>query len=275
MTISQCRFFSWCRGVCNNEYQYRNKKEEPANGSKPWYDKKRKRWRILYTDNNGDRKPVYGKTLQEVIDNHREIQRALKYGTYIKKMPDTFNQIMDTMLDEQEANRELKPGSMLRKRRTATLISETSFAKKAIQKIQADEIKSELKKFANLKKPNGESKYSQSYLDKIFSVTREVFFYAVDNEKLTLEQSPFKTKTKIKRPKAGKKPRKVTSLDIDETKAFLRQLTIETDKYKDELWFITLTGVRPGECLGIRNKQCKMKERNNQIKRFLNKGRER
>lgn len=93
----------------NNEYQYRNKKEEPANGSKPWYDKKRKRWRILYTDNNGDRKPVYGKTLQEVIDNHREIQRALKYGTYIKKMPDTFNQIMDTMLDEQEANRELKP----------------------------------------------------------------------------------------------------------------------------------------------------------------------
>ena len=134
---------------------------------------------------------------------------------------------------------------MLRKKRTATLISETSFAKKAIQKIPAEEIKSELKKFANLKKLNGEPKYSQSYLDKIFSVTREVFFYAVDNEKLTLEQSPFKTKTKIKKPKSGKKPRKVTSLDIAETKAFLRQLTIETDKYKDELWFITLTGVRP------------------------------
>lgn len=142
---------------------------------------------------------------------------------------------------------------MLRKRRTAALISETSFAKKAIQKIQADEIKSELKKFANIKKPNGESKYSQSYLDKIFSVTRQTFFYAVDNDKLTLEQSPFKTKTKIKRPKAGKKARKVTALDIEETKLFLKQLTIETDKYKDELWFITLTGVRPRRmpCLKI------------------------
>lgn len=188
---------------------------------------------------------MYGKTLQEVIDNHREIQRALKYGIYIKKMPDTFNQLMDTMLDEQENNRELKPSSMLRKRRTATLISETSFANRPVQKITAEEIKKELTKFANLKKPNGTYKYSQSYIDKIFSLTREVFFYAVDNEKLILEQSPFKTKTKVKRPKAGKKTRKVAPLDIEETKLFLKQLTIETDKYKDELWFITLTGVRP------------------------------
>lgn len=110
MTISQSRFFSWYRGVCNNEYKYRSKKEEPANGSKPWYDKARKRWRILYTDTNtGKRRPVYGATLQEVIDNHREIQRALKYGTYIEKVPDTFNQVMNDMLKEQEDNRELKP----------------------------------------------------------------------------------------------------------------------------------------------------------------------
>lgn len=50
-----------------------------------------------------------GATLQEVIDNHREIQRALKYGTYIEKVPDTFNQVMNDMLKEQEDNRELKP----------------------------------------------------------------------------------------------------------------------------------------------------------------------
>ena len=188
---------------------------------------------------------MYGKTCQEVIDNHREIQRALKYGTYIEKMPDTFNEIMNEMLDEQEANHELKPGSMLRKKRTAKLVAQTSFANKPIQKVSAEEIKSELKKFANKKKSNGDYKYSQSYLDKIFSVTRQTFFYAVDNDKLNLEQSPFKTKTKVKKPKAGKKPRKVTPLDIEETKLFLKQLIIETDKYKDAIWFITLTGVRP------------------------------
>lgn len=188
-----------------------------------------------------------GETLQEVIDNHREIQRALKNGTYIKKMPDTFNKIMNDMLDEQEANRELKPGSMLRKRRTAELVSQTKFANRPIQKITADEIKADLKMFAELKKTNGKYKYSQSYLDKIFSITKQTFFYGVDNDKLTLEQSPFKTKTKVKKPKAGKKTKKVTALNIEETKLFLKQLTIETDKYKDALWFITLTGVRPSE----------------------------
>ena len=79
---------------------------------------------------------------------------------------------------------------MLRKRRTAEIISHTSFANKPIQKITADEIKKELNKFASMKKSNGDYKYSQSYLDKIFSVTKQTFFYAVDNDKLTLEQSP-------------------------------------------------------------------------------------
>lgn len=217
----------------------------------------------------GERRPVYGASVQEVIDNHREIQRALKYGTYIKKVPDTFNQIMNEMLDEQEGD--IKPGSMLRKRRTAEIIStKTSFAVRQIQKITAEEIKKDLKKLAELKKPDGTFKYSQSYLDKIFSVVREVFFYSVDNNKMTLEQSPFKTKTKVKKPKAGKKTKKVTPLNIEETKLFLKQLTIETDKYKDELWFITLTGVRPGECLALKSKKCKMRERNNKIKRYIN-----
>ena len=167
---------------------------------------------------------------------------------------------MDNMLDEQEDNRELKPGSMIRKRRTAELISQTKFASKRIQNITADEIKKELNKFAQLKKPNGEFKYSQSYINKIFSVTRQVFSYAVDNDLLLLEQSPFKTKTKVKKPKASKKTKKVTPLDLDETKSFLKQLSIETDKYRDELMFITTTGARPGEALAIKSKNCFLDE---------------
>lgn len=167
---------------------------------------------------------------------------------------------MDNMLDEQEDNRELKPGSMIRKRRTAELISQTKFASKRIQKITADEIKAELNRFADQKKPNGEFKYSQSYINKIFSVTRQVFSYAVDNDILLLEQSPFKTKTKVKKPKASKKTKKVTPLDLEETKSFLKQLSIETDKYRDELMFVTTTGARPGEALAIKSKNCFLDE---------------
>ena len=210
----------------------------------------------------GVRKPIYGKTLDEVQAEHNKIKVALRNGSYIERSPDTFQKIMEDMIEEQVTNGELKPGSLRRKRRTAKLISQTTFASKRIQNVTADEIKVELKKFAKMRKTNGKPKYSQSYLDKFFSITRQTFFYAVDNDKLNFEQNPFKTKTKVKKPKSAKKTRKVTPLDIDETKLFLKQLTIETDKYKDELWFITVTGVRPGECLGIRSKQCKMKERN-------------
>ena len=55
-----------------------------------------------------------------------------------------------------------------------------------------------------MKKTNGDYKYSQSYIDKLFSLTKQVFFYSVDNEIINLEQNPFKTKTKIKRPKSRK-----------------------------------------------------------------------
>lgn len=212
-----------------------------------YYDKERKRWRILYTDpNTGKRKPIYGKTIEEVQTEHNKIKVALKNGTFIEKSKDSFNFIMDTHIKEQEANRELKPSSMNTKKRVAKLISQTEFAKKPIQKIDAEQIKKDLLKFANLKKPNGKVKYSQSYLDKIFSLTREVFNYAIDNDKLLLEQSPFKTKTKVKRPKSGKKTKKVTALNIEETKLFLKQLLNETDKYKDAYWVLLFTRNSPG-----------------------------
>ena len=90
---------------------------------------------------------------------------------------------MNNMLDEEEANHELKPGSMIRKRRTAELISQTKFASKRIQKITADEIKAELNRFADQKKPNGEFKYSQSYINKIFSILQllEIFQNGFNN----------------------------------------------------------------------------------------------
>jgi integrase len=145
---------------------------------------------------------------------------------------------MNDMLDEQERNHELKENSMLRKRITAGIISNMSIANKPIQKVTADKIKEGLAKFVD---ERGKYNYSQSYLNKIYSLLREVFNQAVIDDKLNLEQNPFKIKGKVKKPKSSKKTKKVTALNIEETKLFLKQLTIEQDKYKDAIWVLTLT----------------------------------
>ena len=106
-------------------------------------------------------------------------------------MPDTVKSIMDNHIKEQEKNNKLKPNSMVRKKRTAKLISEMSIANKPIQKVTADEIKKDLLKFVDLK---GKYNYSQSYIDKIYSLLRGTFNQAVIDEKINLEDNPFKIK---------------------------------------------------------------------------------
>ena len=128
---------------------------------------------------------------KEVNDKFFEIRIALKKGKYIERMPDTVKSIMDNHIKEQEKNNKLKPNSMVRKKRTAKLISEMSIANKPIQKVTADEIKKDLLKFVDLK---GKYNYSQSYIDKIYSLLRETFNQAVIDEKINLEDNPFKIK---------------------------------------------------------------------------------
>ncbi len=164
---------------------------------------------------------------------------------------------MDKFLKEQEASRELKEGSMLRKRMTAELILQMKLARRPIQNVTAEQINEELLQFVD---PKGPYNYSQSYMNKIFSLLREVFKMAVVYEKLSKDANPFNIEGKIRKPRATKKTKKVTALNIEETKKLLQQLSIEEDKYKDVIWFLMLTGVRPGECLALKSKNCSLTE---------------
>lgn len=164
---------------------------------------------------------------------------------------------MEKFLNEQEASRELKDGSMFRKRKTSELISQMKLSKRPIQNVTAEQINEELLQFVD---PKGTYNYSQSYMNKIFSLLREVFKMAVVYEKLSPDANPFNIEGKIRKPRATKKTKKVTALNIEETKKLLQQLSIEEDKYKDVIWFLMLTGVRPGECLALKSKNCSLTE---------------
>lgn len=162
-----------------------------------YYQEDRKRYRMWYTDNKGNKKPTYGKTRKDVENNYDQIQEQLRKGLYLAKMPDTLVKLMNEMLEEQKEDRTIKQNSLNRKKDTAEIIiKHIKSSNKPIQKITENDLNNELKKIANLKKyilsrDTYEYRYSQSYIDKIYSLIRETFQYAVIKRKLTKEQNLF------------------------------------------------------------------------------------
>ncbi len=100
---------------------------------------------------------------------------------------------MNKFLEEQEASKELKEGSMYRKKKTAELILQMKLSRRPIQNITAEQINQELLRFVD---PKGPYNYSQSYINKIFSLLREVFKMAVVYDKLSNDANPFNIERK-------------------------------------------------------------------------------
>ena len=212
-----------------------------------YYEKARKRWRIQYTDNDGNRKSIYGKTIEEVQAKHDQIKVALRNGTYIEKKKDTIQSVMEELLDDQERNHELKEGSMLRKRETAKIISEMSIASRPIQNVTAVEIRKDLAKLVD---PKGKYNYSQSYVNKVYSLLRSVYDKAVEDDIINFSNNILRN-GKVKKPKSSKDDKDVKPFNKNELESFLKQLEKEDNEYKDIFYVLMLTGMRVGECLAL------------------------
>lgn len=85
-----------------------------------YHDTARNRFRMWFTDNEKNKKPVYGKTKEEVKKNYDEVQEALRKKKYIPKKPDTLNSLMTDML--QEKAKKVKTNSLNRDKDTQKII---------------------------------------------------------------------------------------------------------------------------------------------------------
>jgi integrase len=222
-----------------------------------YYETSRNRYRMWFTNDKGLRKPVYGKNKEQVKENYDKIQEALRKRIYLDNVPDTFNKLMKEMLQEQEEDRELKDNSLNRKHDTAKIVSQfMKCSSKPIKNISADELNKELKKLSDIKKfvqskNKEEYRFSQSYLNKIYSLIKEVFHYAVLKEKLSKELDPFEVEGKVKKPKANKLTKVVKPFTRGECIKFLEQLNKENHEAIDILRIQLFGGLRIGETLRL------------------------
>ena len=161
------------------------------------------------------------------------------------------------MLDELEIDKELKDNSLNRERDTAKIIEEfITCSKKQIKNIKADELNDDLRKLPTVKKfvqskNKEEYRFSQSYLNKIYSLIRRTYNYAVVNEKLLKDLNPFEIEGKIKKPKANKNTKIVKPFTRDECIKFLVELNRYAHKFIDILKVQLFGGLRIGETLGL------------------------
>lgn len=243
-----------------------------------YYQEDRDRYRMWYTDNKGKKKPIYGKTKELVKANYDKTQEELRKGTYIANMPDTFIKIMHEMLEEQDEDGDLKDNSLNRKHDTSKIIEDYfPSCRKPIKNIKAKDLNEDLKKLPKIKKfvqskNREEYRFSQSYIDKVFSLLKEVYHYAVINEKLTKEKDLFEVEGKVKKPKANKITKEVKPFTRAECIKFLHQLSIEEPSQAiDIIKMQLLAGPRIGETLALINENIDLEERKIHIETSLTK----
>lgn len=164
---------------------------------------------------------------------------------------------MNEMLDELEIDKELKDNSLNRKRDTAKIIEEfIKCSRKQIKNITADELNEELRKLPDIKKfvqskNKEEYRFSTSYLNKIFSLIRQTFHYAVLKEVISKDLDPFEIEGKIKKPKSNKNTKIVKPFTREECIKFLEELNKYEHKFIDILRIQLFAGLRIGETLGL------------------------
>lgn len=206
------------------------------------------------------------------------MQEELRKGLYLSKMPDTLLKLMNEMLDEQEEDKDLKQNSINRKRDTANIIREhIKCCTKQIKNITEDNLNEDLKKLPKMKKfiqskDKQEYRFSQSYLNQIYSLIRETFHYAVIKRKLPKELDPFEVEGRVKKPKSNKATKEVKPFTRAECIKFLKQLPKEEqDQNIDIIRIQILAGPRIGETLSLINENIDKEERKINIETSLTK----
>ncbi len=244
-----------------------------------YYQEDRDRYRMWYTDNKGKKKPVYGKTRKQVEENYDQVQEELRKGLYLAKMPDTLLKLMYQFLKDQEEDGELKDNSLNRKYDSAAIIEKyIKCSKKPIKNITADDLNEDLKKLPKMKKfiqskDREEYRFSQSYLNQIYSLIREVFHYAVIKEKIIKEKDPFEIEGKVKKPKSKKDTKVVKPFTREECIKFLVQLNKEEHKFIDILKMQLFGGLRIGETLDLTSENIDLEQNKIYIETTVTKNR--
>lgn len=178
-------------------------------------------------------KTIYGKKKSDVSKEVTLKIAEVHKGIHVDVSKVTLKELMETVVNNRLLNGQTKERAYKRNLETIKTAKKMEILNMRIQDISNNDI---VRSFSKVKE------YSQSTIDKIFSLTNSAFKMAITEN--ILYTNPLDNKDTIKKPKSQKATKIVRSFTIEEQKEFVKRTYLE-EKYGIMFRIDLATGLRP------------------------------
>ncbi len=209
------------------------------------------------------RKTLYGKTRKEVKEKLETFIASVNSGTASAGIS-TIEEILQSYIDGERDLNILSDSSYHRKQATLNIIKSSYIASRPVQKLTSDDILVFLSSITH---------YSNSYINKIYSLLRKAFEIAT--ERGLIGTNPMQNSA-VKKPKSDKETKKISAFTVDEQRIIIGALTkpipdTTCNRYNAQ-WMLSLfTGMRIGEINALNEQDIDMDNKIIHIKRTITK----
>lgn len=201
-----------------------------------YYSEKLKKWVAqFYIEGDPIRKSKYGKTRKEANEKMQKAISDGKVGKYSQKNNITVEQLGNEIIENKFKSNIIKPITYSMEKNILKKIKSSFLGRKKIQSCTYLDIQKCLNSYIEL---------SNSYIDKIHSMIKEIFFEALKRE--IIYKNPM---INVKIPKSKKMDKRVESFSIEEQKLIIERM--KGNKFEDVFAIAMFSGARVGEILAL------------------------
>jgi integrase len=208
-----------------------------------YFSEKLNKWVGQFTagrkaDGSLNRKSVYGDTRKEVKEKMTVALSRVQDNRFIDKTNITVKELGKQIIERKFESNNISEATYSRLLSTFSIIENDLIADLPVQKISSFNIQ----EFINKQKD-----YSNSYLDKIYSLLKMILKEAIKRD--YIYKNPVED---ILKPRSTKIDKKIEAFTIEEQKQFISAVKGET--YEDIFIIALYTGMRIGEILALTTK---------------------
>lgn len=219
-----------------------------------YWSSSKKLWVAQYNegyDENGKliKRTIYSKSKDEINKKLKEIQYMQLNGTYIERNGITLAELIDSIRENKYKANIIGHQQYARLKTTANKIKKNGLSLKKVQDIKAYDIQNFL---------NDNIELSDSYLSKIMEVLNGAFKKAIKLR--IIKDNPMED---IIKPKSKTEQKEIRALTLEEQTAFTKYLknsTIEENRFKVCFLIEMYMGLRIGEVLALNSNDVNFKE---------------
>lgn len=196
------------------------------------------------TKKDGSRtNPQYAKKKKDAAKNNLETLNKINDNIIVDKSKITLYELATSIVEDRHNKNITTDNSYIANKAKLKRLNKHKFMHKPAQEVTEIDLHNYL---------NYMTSYSDSVIGKDYGLLNATFIKAVRKKILSL--NPFDDKDEFRKPKSKIKTEKVHAFTLSEQKKFIDIIKNKESKYKYAWLLMLSTGIRPGECFALNNK---------------------